>query len=67
MRSVQEALCHRKPVVIVSVFGDQAANAKFAERKGFGVGCPFAKVTEENLLSAIRLHVFTPSMGQLHK
>ena len=54
MRSVQEALCHRKPVVIVSVFGDQAANAKFAERKGFGVGCPFAKVTEENLSSALR-------------
>ena len=52
--SFQETLCHQKPAVFVSVFADQPANGKEAERKGFGISLPFATVTEENLANAVK-------------
>ena len=40
--------------VIIPVFGDQPANAKEAEIKGFGLGIPVNDVTSDNLFAAVQ-------------
>jgi UDP:flavonoid glycosyltransferase YjiC (YdhE family) len=39
------------------VFGDQPANAKEAEIKGYGISVPLANIKADALYNAIRFHI----------
>ncbi|TRY78677.1 hypothetical protein TCAL_13198 [Tigriopus californicus] len=62
--SSQETLCHKKPVVVIPVAGDQPANGQEAERVGFGLSIPFPEVTEDNLYEAIQKVLSDPKFAQ---
>ena len=51
--SVQETICHRKPVVGIPFFGDQPGNLKDVTVKKFGIVINWVDLTEENLSEAI--------------
>ena len=51
--SLQEAWCHKVPMVVLSVFGDQPMNADEVERLGTGIHIPFKQMTEPTLLKAV--------------
>jgi UDP:flavonoid glycosyltransferase YjiC (YdhE family) len=40
-------------MIIIPVFGDQPANAKESEIKGYGIHVPFQNITEESLFNAV--------------
>ena len=51
--SVQEALCHRTPIVGVPISGDQPANVQLVVDKGAGVQVGWQDLTEESLAAAL--------------
>ena len=51
--SMQEAWCHKVPMVVLSIFGDQAMNAVETERLGTGIHIPFKQMTSESLSQAV--------------
>jgi len=59
--SSQETVCHRVPIVGMPVLGDQFANAREAERVGFGKALPFHQMTEDNLYETILEVLTNPS------
>jgi len=59
--SSQEALCHKKPTVVIPIFGDQPSNALEAQRRGYGISIPFPQLTAEKLSNAINTILTDPS------
>ena len=62
--SCQEALCHKKPTVVVPIFGDQPSNAIEAERRGYGINIPFPELTTEKLSNGINRILQEPKFTQ---
>ena len=54
MNSVQEALCHDTPMVVIPGFGDQPWNGRRLETLGAGVVCERSTLTPESLAAAVR-------------
>ena len=59
--SSQEALCHKKPTVVIPIFGDQPSNAREAQRRGYGISIPFPELTSQKLSEAINTILTDPS------
>ncbi|XP_031639883.1 UDP-glucuronosyltransferase 2B13-like [Contarinia nasturtii] len=51
--SIIEAVYYGKPVIGISVFGDQHMNMQVVENKGYGLNIPIEKLNSENIKSAI--------------
>jgi glucuronosyltransferase len=51
--SFQETLCHQKPVVAISIGGDQHCNARESENMGFGIAQLFQTLDEDELYNAL--------------
>jgi glucuronosyltransferase len=62
--SFQETLCHEKPVLGISVAGDQHATAREAERMGFGIAQPLQSLTEEDLYNALDKILHVPTYAE---
>ena len=62
--SSQEALCHKKPTVVIPIFGDQPSNGLEAERRGYGINIPFPQLTSEKISNAINTILTEPSYTQ---
>ena len=62
--SAQEALCYKKPTVVIPIFGDQLTNAVEAERQGYGIAIPLPELTSEKLSNAINNILYDPKFSQ---
>lgn len=52
--SIQEAVCHSKPVLALPISSQQAKNAATVRNSGLGLSLPWEDLTEDLLLRALR-------------
>ena len=52
--SFQEAINSATPIIAVPLFGDQPANAKMAEKRGFGLILHKSNINEETITKTLR-------------
>jgi glucuronosyltransferase len=62
LNSIQEAVYHRVPLIILPVFVDQPINARIAQSKGIAISLEWQKLTEDVFYDAIQQILSDPRL-----